>query len=69
MNSKIFVVFTLLVLCVSFIPDSEAFTAGGGGNIPRGARREVEHIQVARELCRVARTHCKREFSAAREME
>lgn len=40
MNSKGFLIFVVLVLAVSFVPDSGAFTAGGGGNIPRGAKRE-----------------------------
>jgi len=40
MNSKVFLIFVVLVLAVSFVPDGEAFTAGGGGNIPRGAKRE-----------------------------
>ena len=42
MNSKVLLVLAILVLAVSFVPESEAFTAGGGGNIPRGAKREYE---------------------------
>lgn len=42
MHSKVLLVFAILVLAVSFAPESEAFTAGGGGNIPRGAKREYE---------------------------
>ena len=37
-----FLVFVVLLLAISFAPESEAFTAGGGGNIPRGAKREYE---------------------------
>jgi len=42
MNSKVVLVIAVLVLAVSFVPESEAFTAGGGGNIPRAAKREYE---------------------------
>jgi len=63
MNSKVVLVIAVLVLAVSFVPESEAFTAGGGGNIPRAAKREYEHQLAGRALCAAARSHCKREFS------
>ena len=42
MKSNVLLVFAVLLLAVSFVPESEAFTAGGGGNIPRGAKREFQ---------------------------
>ena len=42
MKSKVLLVFAVFLLAVSFVPESEAFTAGGGGNIPRGAKREFQ---------------------------
>ncbi|CAH3031984.1 unnamed protein product [Porites evermanni] len=65
MNSKVFLILVVLVLAVSFVPDSDAFTAGGGGNIPRGAKREYAHQIAGRALCRAAREHCKRELTLA----
>lgn len=44
MNSKVILVFALLILAVSFVPESEAFTAGGGGNIPRKREYEVSSV-------------------------
>lgn len=43
MNSKVILVFALFVLAASFLPESEGFTAGGGGNIPHTqGRRALE---------------------------
>ena len=42
MNSKLCVLLALLLLAVAVIPESEAFTAGGGGNIPGAAGKKRE---------------------------
>ncbi|KAL9988632.1 hypothetical protein ACROYT_G003098 [Oculina patagonica] len=60
MNAKVLLVFALILLVGSFVTKSDAFTAGGGGNLP--GKREMEHQVAGRELCRAAREHCKREF-------
>ena len=41
MNAKVLLAFALVLIAVSFAPESEAFTAGGGGNIPRKREYEV----------------------------
>ena len=44
MKTKVILVFALLLLVgSSFVTESDAFTAGGGGNLPRGfGKREKE---------------------------
>ncbi|CAH3112360.1 unnamed protein product [Pocillopora meandrina] len=63
MNSKVILVFALFVLAASFLPESEGFTAGGGGNIPHTqGRRALEHQLAGRAFCQTAREHCKKEL-------
>ena len=43
MKTKVMLVCAILLLVGSFVTESNAFTAGGGGNLPRGfGKREKE---------------------------
>ena len=43
MKTKVTLVFALLLLVGTLVTESDAFTAGGGGNLPRGfGKREKE---------------------------
>lgn len=63
MNAKFLLAFTL-VLLATFVAENEAFTAGGGGNLPYSGKRDLakSHQLAGRALCKAAREHCKREF-------
>ena len=50
MNTKVFVLFAVLLLAVAVIPESEAFTAGGGGNIPGGGKKRELMVRLP-EMC------------------
>ena len=42
MKVKVLLVFVLVLLAGSFVTESDAFTAGGGGNLPGFGKREKE---------------------------
>ena len=56
MNSKVLIVIAVLVLAVSFVPKSGAFTGGGGGNIPQAAKCAYE-VSYKSEIASFYR-HC-----------
>ena len=55
MNSKVVLVL-VVVLAVSLVPESQAFTAGGGGNIPHG-KREMLSVSIDRPTPRLYSLH------------
>ncbi|KXJ21800.1 hypothetical protein AC249_AIPGENE2390 [Exaiptasia diaphana] len=63
MNTKA-VFFLVCVVLMAFVTaqGAHAFTAGGGGNIPGAGKREYMVLKRAvKNLCLVARAHCKRD--------
>ncbi|KXJ21785.1 hypothetical protein AC249_AIPGENE2343 [Exaiptasia diaphana] len=68
MNSKYVIVVLAVLMAFSMIQESRAFTAGGGGTVP-GKREFMTLKRAVGDLCRVARTHCKRELYIAKDMD
>lgn len=44
MKTKVMLLFALLLLASSFVTESDAFTAGGGGNLPGGFRKREKEV-------------------------
>lgn len=42
MNSKALIILVVVLMAVAMVPETNAFTAGGGGNVPSGKREYMK---------------------------
>lgn len=62
MNVKILLVFTLFLLVASFVAESDAFTAGGGGNLPGKREMAVSFLNLSFRLVMLSISFCDLRF-------